>query len=125
MDIQSEGESDTSTITINSTSGLISTIAETPIDSYMIRVRAVKDNDEYTNTVIYITVEEPPPAPPPAPSPAPSIAVPTGKGFNFESYTAIQLGNNLINHRVQNKNLAFKSFEDYNKYLKSLAVKKR
>jgi hypothetical protein len=117
LQISSDGESDASTITINSTTGVISTTRSTPLDVYLIKVYAEKDNGQYTSTNVYITVLEPPPLG------TGSIFKP-GKGFNFETYNAIQLGNNLINHRVENKNLRFKSFEDYNKYLKSLASKR-
>ena len=119
VEISSDEDSPSSTITINSITGVISTTRSTPLDVYLVEVYAENDNGQYSSTNVNITVIEPPPL-----LATSGILIP-GKGFNFESYTAIQLGNNLINHRVENKNLRFKSFEDYNKYLKSLAGKRR
>lgn len=116
VEISSDDDSPSSTITINPITGIISTTRSTPLDVYLVEVYAEKDNGQYTSTNVNITVLEPPLLG--------SILIP-GKGFNFEMYNSIQLGNNLINHRVENKNLRFKSFEDYNKYLKSLAVKRQ
>jgi hypothetical protein len=118
LEISSDEDSPSSTVTINPITGIISTTRSTPLDVYLVEVYAEKDNGQYTSTTITITVIEPPPLA------TGGILIP-GKGFNFETYNAIQLGNNLINHRVENKNLRFKSFEDYNKYLKSIAVKRR
>jgi hypothetical protein len=72
-------------------------------------------------TSFVLTVEEAPPEPPPS---APSRA-PTGKVFSFETYNALQAGNSLVIERLQNTNLRFKSFEDYNKYRKAFATLKR
>ena len=106
------------TITINSTTGAISTTTSTPVSSYSIIVRAVVN--PYSITTFTLNVTE-------APTPTPStnvITVPTGKGFDFETYNALQAGNQYLLERKQNTNLKFKSFEDYNKYKKAFATLK-
>ena len=110
------------TITINSTTGAISTTRDTPINtpellSYSLVIRAGSAT-QYTMTGFYITVEEALPEPP---SSAP-VRAPTGKGFDFETYNALQAGNTLVRERLQNTNLRFKSFEDYMRYRKSVAT---
>lgn len=108
--------------TLNSTTGVITPARDTPLDVYSLVIRAGSAT-QYSMTSFYITVEEALPEPP-APSSAPVLA-PTGKGFNFETYNALQVGNTLVVERLQNTNLRFKSFEDYNKYRKSIATLKR
>jgi hypothetical protein len=118
LTITASDEVDTSSITINPTTGLVSTTPETPLATYTLRIRAGNDLT-YTNTILQFSVEEAPPPPPSAPAP------PRGKGFDFETYNALQAGNSLILERLQNTNLRFKSFEDYMKYRKAFATLKR
>jgi hypothetical protein len=119
LSIATSDEVDTSSITINPTTGLVSTTLETPLVQYTLRIRAGNDLI-YTNTILQFTVQEAPPPPSTAPARAP-----TGKGFNFETYNALQAGNSLVIERLQNTNLRFKSFEDYMKYKKAFATLKR
>jgi hypothetical protein len=106
--------------TLNSTTGVITPARDTPIDVYSLIIRAGSAT-QYSMTSFVLTVEEAPPEPPPS---APSRA-PTGKVFSFETYNALQAGNSLVIERLQNTNLRFKSFEDYNKYRKAFATLKR
>ncbi len=105
--------------TLNSTTGVITPARDTPIDVYSLIVRAGSAT-QYSMTSFVLTVEEALPLPPPT-----SALAPTGKGFNFETYNALQVGNSLVIERLQNTNLRFKSFEDYMKYKKSFATLKR
>jgi hypothetical protein len=73
-------------------------------------------------TSFILTVEEALPEPPPSDTP---VRAPTGKGFDFATYNALQAGNSLVIERLQNTNLRFKSFEDYMKYKKAFATLKR
>jgi mannose-6-phosphate isomerase-like protein (cupin superfamily) len=109
------------TITINSTTGVVSATRDTALAAYSLVIRAGSAT-QYTMTSFYITVEEALPEPPPSATP---VLAPSGKGFNFETYNALQVGNTLVVERLQNTNLRFKSFEDYNKYRKSIATLKR
>jgi hypothetical protein len=109
------------TITINSTTGVITPARDTPIDVYSLIVRA-GSTTQYTMTGFFLTVEEALPEPPPSTTP---VIAPTGKGFDFEIYNALQAGNPLVIERLQTTNLRFKSFEDYNKYKKAFATLKR
>ena len=105
--------------TLNSTTGVITPARDTPIDVYSLIIRAGSAT-QYSMTSFVLTVEEALPLPPPT-----SALAPTGKGFNFETYNALQVGNSLVIERLQNTNLRFKSFEDYNKYRKAFATLKR
>jgi mannose-6-phosphate isomerase-like protein (cupin superfamily) len=107
--------------TLNSTTGVITPARDTPIDVYSLIVRAGSAT-QYSMTSFILTVEEALPEPPPSARP---VLAPTGKGFNFETYNALQVGNTLVVERLQNTNLRFKSFEDYMKYKKSFATLKR
>jgi hypothetical protein len=109
------------TITINSTTGVISTTRDTSLAAYSLVIRAGSDI-QYTMTSFILTVEEALPEPPPS---ATTVIAPTGKGFDFEIYNALQAGNPLVIERLQTTNLRFKSFEDYNKYKKAFATLKR
>jgi hypothetical protein len=121
LEIDGESPAETPTITINATTGVISTTNETsPSDYYTVVVRAV--TNPYTITRVNLTVTEAPPEPPPSATPVPA---PSGKGFDFEIYNALQAGNSLVIERLQTTNLRFKSFEDYNKYRKAFATLKR
>lgn len=104
------------TITINSTTGVVSATRDTPLAAYSLVIRA-GSAIQYTMTSFYITVEE---ALPEQPTATP-VLLQRGKGFNFQNYNALQVGNVLVNERLQNTNMRFKSFEDYYKYQKSLA----
>jgi hypothetical protein len=106
--------------TLNSTTGVITPARDTPLDVYSLIIRAGSAT-QYSMTSFFLTVEEALPEPPPS---APVLA-PSGKGFNFETYNALQVGNTLVIERLQNTNLRFKSFEDYMKYRKSFATLKR
>lgn len=121
LEIDGELPAEIPSITINSTTGVISTTSETtPSDYYTIVVRAV--TNPYTITRVNLTVTEAPPAPTPSTTP---VLAPTGKGFDFDIYNALQAGNSLVIERLQTTNLRFKSFEDYNKYKKAFATLKR
>lgn len=121
LEIDGESPAETPTITIDSTTGVISTTSETgPSDYYTIVVRALAN--PYTITRVNLTVTGVPPAPTPSTTP---VLAPTGKGFDFEIYNALKVGNQLLLERLQPTNLKFKSFEDYNKYKKAFATLKR
>ena len=105
--------------TLNSTTGVITPARDTPIDVYSLIIRAGSAT-QYSMTSFVLTVEEALPLPPPT-----SALAPTGRGFDFETYNALQAGNPLVIERLQNTNLRFKSFEDYMKYKKSFATLKR
>lgn len=107
--------------TLNSTTGVITPARNTPIDVYSLIVRAGSAT-QYTMTSFFLTVEEALPEPPSSATPA---RAPTGKGFDFQTYNDLQVGNSLVIERLQNTNLRFKSFEDYNKYRKAFATLKR
>ena len=102
------------TITINSTTGVISTTTSTSAGEYTILVRAV--TNPYSITAFFLTVTG---LPAPAPSPTAAPTVVRGKGYDFGMYNDTYQGNVLVRERLVNTNLRFKSFEDYNKYLKS------
>jgi hypothetical protein len=114
--VQSDGPP---TITFNTTTGVVSATRDTPLAAYSLVIRAGSAT-QYTMTSFILTVEEALPLPPPT-----SALATTGKGFNFETYNALQVGNTLVVERLQNTNLRFKTFEDYNKYRKSVATLKR
>jgi hypothetical protein len=115
LEIDLESPLEVPTITINSTTGVISTTSSTPAGEYTIIVRAVVN--PYSITTFVLTVEEGPTPPTPTPSAA---SVPyRGKRFDFETYNAIQQGKLYVRERLNNTNLRFKSFEDYMKYKKA------
>lgn len=119
LEIDGESPVEIPTITINSTTGAISTTSVTPAGSYSVIVRAVVN--PYSITTFTLTVTEAPAPPTPSTN---IITVPTGKGFDFETYNALKAGNQYLLERKQNTNLKFKSFEDYNKYRKAFATLK-
>lgn len=104
-------------ISINSTTGVISTTsAILPGYPYFVVVRAEMDT-MYSITTFTIIVTEAPPTPAPPPAPIPSNV--RGKGYDFTTYTATQVGNILVRERLESPNRRFNSFEEYTKYLKS------
>lgn len=113
LEIDGEPPADTPTITINGTTGAISTTSSTSPGSYTIIVRAVQNPYSITSVVLTVTGGAP------APTPATSSISFRGKSFDFETYNSIEFGRRLIQERLQNTNLRFKSFEDYMKYKKA------
>lgn len=95
------------TISINSTTGTLSTTSATPVGSYTFIVRAVTNS--YSITTFTLTVTE-------APSTAGTLDL-KGKQFDFKTYTNIQEGQRFVIERTETPNLRFSSFAEYNKYL--------
>lgn len=114
LEIDGELPAETPSITINSTTGVVSTTSETAVGSYTIIVRAV--TNPYSITTVTLTVTS-------GTTPATTTVslVTKGKGYDFELYNSVRAGNQLVLERLQNTNLRFKSFEDYNKYRIALA----
>lgn len=105
------------TITINSSTGAISTTTATPVSVYTLLIRAV--TNPYSITTFTLTVTEAPP--PPSPATTTTAPFPTrGKGYDFETYNKSRVGERLVRERLENPNIRFKSFEDYNKYKMAL-----
>lgn len=102
------------TISINSTTGSISTTSLTPAGSYTIIVRA--DINSYSITTFTLTVTA-----------APNTARLDlkGKQFDFQTYTDIQEGQRFVIERTERPNLRFNSFADYNKYLNAQSAFRR
>lgn len=101
------------TITMNGTTGVVSTTTSTPANTYTLQV--IWDYDDfYSITSFTLTVTGG------GSSTAGTLNL-TGKGFDTDTYINIQEGQILVIERIETPNLRFKSFEDYNKYLKAQA----
>lgn len=94
------------TISINSTTGALSTTSATPAGSYTIIVRA--DINSYSITTFTLTVTV---------APNTTRLDLKGKQFDFQTYSDIQEGQRFVIERTERPNLRFSSFADYNKYL--------
>lgn len=112
LEIYSNENGDTSSITINPTTGTVSTTRNTPLDAYAIQIRS--GNGVYTNTFLFFTVTEAPPLSPPSTT---GTLDTKGKQFDNNAYTTLQQGQRFVIERRETPNLRFNSFADYNKYL--------
>jgi hypothetical protein len=104
------------TITINADTGVIQTTASTPGGTYTFVVRSI-NFILYTNTVVTLTVEG---------GSKPSaggivVPAPTGKGFDFELLTSINMGKRFVDERLTNPNIRFNSYRDYLRYRTAIA----
>lgn len=93
------------TISINSSTGTISTTSATPVGTYTITVRA--DISSYSITTFTLTVT----------AASPGRLDLKGKQFDFKTYTNIQEGQRFVIERNGSPNIRFNSFAEYNKYL--------
>lgn len=93
------------TISINSSTGALSTTSVTPVGTYTIIVRA--DISSYSITTFTLTVT----------APSPGRLDLKGKQFDFKTYTNIQEGQRFVIERNGSPNIRFNSFAEYNKYL--------
>lgn len=113
VEIDGESPLETPSITINSTTGVISTTSETFVGTFQIVVRAV--TNPYSITRFTLTVTEAPPPTPPTPST--QLPVPIGfKRLDYSEYGNLVFGNRLVIERLSNVNLRFNSYADYLKY---------
>lgn len=97
--------------TINSSTGSITAATG---GSYTFTVLAVDGTTSYSMTTVTLTVTGGPPTPTPLATPGPQ-----NKGNDFEIYMDNKIGKRLVQERLQNQNIRFNSFADYNKYLRS------
>ena len=111
LEIDGESPAEIPTITINGTTGTISTTSGTPTGTYAIIVRAV--TNPYSITTFTLTVTT---ASPPAPTTAGTLDT-KGRQFNNNDYTLLQQGQRFVIERREVPNLRFNSFAEYNKYL--------
>lgn len=98
------------TITINSSTGVISTITSTPPGIYLLWVRSFIN--PYSIQLIGLNVTA-------AASASASICCvsPTAlTGLPYDTIAAIRIGNRLIAERASNPNMRFASYSDYTKY---------
>lgn len=110
LEIDGESPAEIPTITINGTTGVISTTSETPAGTYNIIVRAV--TNPYSITTFVLTVTEGP-----SPSPSTPNAVPIGfKRLDYSRFENLVAGNRLVQERLSNQNIRFLSYSDYMKY---------
>jgi hypothetical protein len=108
------------TITVNGTTGAISTSSSTPVATYILVVRAV--TNPYSITTFELVVN---PAPPQQPTTSQVAIDFKGKSYDFSLYSDTQQGYRYVVERLTNPNIRFKSFEDYNKYKIAQASLKR
>jgi hypothetical protein len=103
------------TITINGTTGAISTTTATPVGNYTMIVRATIN--PYSITTVTLTVTEAPEPEPVGASTAPRSTVPIGfKRLDYDQYKNLVFGNRLVIERLTDPNVRFKSYADYIRY---------
>lgn len=113
LEIDGESPAETPTITINATTGVISTTSETFVGTYTIVVRAV--TNPYSITTFELTVTEGPPAPP-TPTSTTSTNPIGFKRLDYSEYGNLLFGQRLVQERLSNVNVRFNSYADYLKY---------
>lgn len=108
LGINGEDPTNTPSITINSSTGGVIVASSTTLGEYTLIVRA--SGSPYVTTTLVLTVTG-----------AVAKASPVIIRYDFDTYNQVQVGRQLILERLQNTNIRFKSFEDYNKYRKAWA----
>ncbi len=98
---------DASTITISQQTGKISTTSATATGTYTLTIRGSNSITTFILTVI---------------EPRTPGSVLRSQRYDFVTYNNLRMGNRLVFERLNNTNLRFKSFEDYNKYKRALTL---